>query len=52
VIIPRPRDPRIPNKIIAILPTLQPKERIFGYITIIADTKDTKIANLTMIGDG
>jgi len=52
VIILWPRDPRIPNRIIAILPALQPRERICGYISIIADTKDTKIANLTMIGDG
>ena len=39
VIILRLRDPRIPNRVRAILRALQLKEQLCGYITIVTDTK-------------
>ncbi len=39
VIILRLRDPRIPNRIRAILRALQLKDQLYGYITIVTDTK-------------
>ncbi len=39
VIILRLRDPTIPNRIRAILRALQLGERLYGYITIVTDTR-------------
>jgi len=39
VIILRLRDPRIPNRIRAILRALRLKEQLYGYITIVTETK-------------
>ncbi len=39
VVILRLRDPRVPNRIKAILGALQLKEELYGYITIVTDTR-------------
>ena len=42
VVILRLRDPRIPNRLKAILRALRLKEQLYGYITIVTDTKIRK----------
>jgi len=38
LILLRLRDPRIPNRLRAILRTLELRERLYGYITIVTET--------------
>ncbi len=39
IVILRLRDPRIPNRLKAILRALQLKEKLYGYITVVTDTR-------------
>ena len=39
VVILRLRDPRVPNRIKAILKALQLGEQLYGYITVVTDTR-------------
>ena len=39
MVVLRLRDPRIPNRLKAILRALQLKEKLYGYITVVTDTR-------------